>query len=261
MNPNVDIPISDHTQRYWQYEYDVAARYMIPLLERWGVTLTGHDILDVGCGEGGGLCALHDGGARCAGFDLDEQRIQAGRQVMGKRTLRLTTGSIFDSKPPFADDRFDLVVLHDVFEHLDHKEAVLRTLAGYLNPTGRIMITFPPYFSAFGAHQQHLSSPLLRLPFAHLVPGIASRLRRSAHRESPLVVEEVTKLVRLKMGLRAFERIAGEAGMGIRQRQAYLISPNHIRFGLRPVPAGPIVALPWLSEVLCSGVVYLLTPP
>lgn len=261
MNPHNLIPISDHTQRYWQYEYDVSARYMIPLLERWGVALTGHDVLDVGCGEGGGLCALHDAGASCAGFDVDEQRIQAGRQVMGNRILRLTAGSIFDSKPPFADERFDLVVLHDVFEHLDQKVTILRTLAGYLNPAGRIMITFPPYFSAFGAHQQHLVSPLLRLPFSHLVPGIASRLEKSAHRESPHIVEEVAKLMRLRMGLRAFERIAREAGMVISQRQAYLISPNHIRFGLRPVPAGPLVALPWLSEVLCSGAAYLLSPP
>jgi 2-polyprenyl-3-methyl-5-hydroxy-6-metoxy-1,4-benzoquinol methylase len=261
MNPHNDVDISDHTQRYWLYEYDVAARYMAPLLGRWGVTLTGHDVLDIGCGEGGGLCALHDAGARCAGFDIDEQRIQAGRQLKGNRTLRLTAGSIFDPRPPFADDRFDLVVLHDVFEHLDQKQAILRTLTDYLNPSGCIMITFPPYFSAFGAHQQHLSSPLLRLPFAHLVPGIVSRLTASAHRETPFVVEEVAKLMRLKMGLRAFERIAGEAGMVVRQRQGYLISPNHIRFGLRPVPAGPLVALPWLSEVLCSGVVYLLSPP
>ncbi len=76
--------------------------------------------------------------------------------------------------------------------------------------------------------------------------------------EAPHVVAEVRKLARLKMGMRQFERIAAAGGLRIEGRRAYLISPNHIRFGLRPVSAGPLARMPVIREALCTGVIYLL---
>ena len=35
-------------------------------------------------------------------------------------------------------------------------------------------------------------------------------------------------------------------------------SPNHIRFGLKPILAGPIVRVSLLNELLYTGVMYLL---
>jgi hypothetical protein len=72
------VSVSDHDRKYWQYEYDVADRFIVPLLDSWGVRPAGAAVLDVGCGEGGGLCALHDRGGSCAGFDIDESRVQSG---------------------------------------------------------------------------------------------------------------------------------------------------------------------------------------
>jgi hypothetical protein len=46
--------------------------------------------------------------------------------------------------------------------------------------------------------------------------------------------------------------------MVIHHEQAYIISPNHIRFGLRPMPAGPAARIPVLSEIICTGVAYFL---
>lgn len=78
--------------------------------------------------------------------------------------------------------------------------------------------------------------------------------------EDPSIVQEVRKLGRLRMGMRAFEQIARSSGMKVERKQAYLISPNHIRFGLRPIAAGPVAGIPLVGEVLCTGVVYLLSP-
>jgi len=41
-------------------------------------------------------------------------------------------------------------------EHLDHKPAVIARLKKYLKPGGKLLIRFPPYYSAYGGHQQHL---------------------------------------------------------------------------------------------------------
>jgi SAM-dependent methyltransferase len=250
--------LTDHTRTYWQYEYDVSARSMVPLLRGWGRALEGTTVLDVGCAEGGGLCALHDAGALCAGFDLDAPRVDAARLLAGGRAIEFAIGDMYRDPLPFAGRTFDLVTLHDVFEHLDHKLPMLRRLASCLRPDGAILITFPPYYSAYGAHQQHLRTSYARIPFFHLLPLSLSFLLPRMKNEAPHIVEEVSKLGRLKMGMRKFERLAAEAGLQIAHKQAYLISPNHIRFGLTPIPAGPVSGLPVIGELFCSGVVYLL---
>jgi 2-polyprenyl-3-methyl-5-hydroxy-6-metoxy-1,4-benzoquinol methylase len=252
--------VTEHAQRYWKYEYAVMARYLVPLLGKWGVTLHGASVLDVGCGEGGGLCAVRDTGARCDGFDLDEQRVAFARSLDQTRSIRFRTGDIHDATPPFQGEEYDLVMLHDVFEHLEDKEFVLRRLATYLTPPGKIFITFPPYYSAFGAHQQNLTTWWARLPFIHLFPTVMTRGFPSLTEEQDLFLSEARRLGRLKMGMRAFEGITRRCDMTILRKKAYLISPNHIRFGLRPLAAGPLAAVPLIGEVACTAVAYLLTP-
>jgi len=249
----------NHTQRYWQYEYDVATKYMAPLLQRWGVTLEGAHVLDVGCGEGGGLCAMYDAGADCAGFDIDEPRVEAATLLMGERKIPLATGNLYEEILPFQNNRFDIVILHDVFEHLERKDGVLQKLIGYLKPGGRLLITFPPYYSAYGAHQQLLRAPLLKIPFFHLIPFSLSMILPRVKGEEPYFVAEVQKLGRLKMGMQKFEGIVARGGLDVVGKQAYIIGPNHIRFGLKPIPAGPIANVPIIGEVVCTGVVYLLS--
>lgn len=254
------MSVSEHTTKYWQYQYDVAMGHMVPLLQAWGVRLNGADVLDVGCGSGGGTCATLDAGARCWGFDINPRLIDEARALQGSRAIHFESGNMYEQAVPFGGQKFDLVVLHDVFEHLDDKDATMQKLASYLRPGGNILITFPPYFSAYGAHQQHLRAPYAKLPFFHLLPFAMSSIIPRLKGEHPYVIEEVTKLGRLKMGMKAFEQIARHNGMTIPGKQAYIISPNHIRFGLKPIPAGPVAEIPLLGELLCTGVVYLLSP-
>jgi len=253
------MELSEQSRRYWEYEYDVASKYMIPLLEQWGARFEGGSMIDVGCGEGGGVCAMHDRGLRCSGFDIEGPRVELARALQGNRPIRWAVGNLYTNDLPFSGEEFDLVVLHDVFEHLEQKQVVLEKLKKYMKRGGLLMITFPPYFSAYGAHQQLLSAYWPKVPFFHLVPfalkGILPRLKG----ESPYVVQEIQKLGRLKMGMRKFEGIIHRGGMSIVGKQAYLIGPNHIRFGLKPIPAGPIADIPLLREVACTGVAYLLS--
>jgi SAM-dependent methyltransferase len=253
------VTVTDHDRRYWQYEYDVADRFIAPLLDSWGVRPAGAAVLDVGCGEGGGLCALHDRGGSCAGFDIEESRVQTALSLRGPRAIEFVQGDVYAAGPPFGARQFDLVTLHDVFEHLDHKPAMIARLKKYLRPGGKLLIRFPPYYSAYGGHQQHLRAWFARLPFFHLVPFSESRIIPRLKGEAPHIVAEIQKLGRLRMGMKEFERIAAEGGMRVERRQAYLISPNHIRFGLRPVRAGFLARIPLVREFACTGVIYLLS--
>ena len=158
----------------------------------------------------------------------------------------------------FLYRQFDLVLLHDVFEHLDHKQETLKTLANYLTPTGKLLITFPPFYSAFGGHQQLLKTWFARLPFVHLLPFMVSRVFPLLTKEPASFVEEIQKLTRLRMGMTKFERLVPGAGLRVEQKQGYIISPNHIRFGFTPMPSNFIAGLPVVGEMFTSGVVYLL---
>ncbi len=109
-----------HDRLYWQYGYDVAAQYLIPTLKQWDIPIEGATFLDIGCGDGGGLSAFADAGMICKDFGIESHRIDLARQLTGKRGVELTTGNIYDS-PPFAGKTFDLVLLHDVYEHLSNK--------------------------------------------------------------------------------------------------------------------------------------------
>ena len=220
----------------------------------------GASVIDVGCGEGGGLCAMYDAGAASScGFDVEMGRVEAAKHLKGDRRIFLTTGNLHEDPLPYSENLYDIVVLHDVFEHLDHKDTVMKKLAAYMKPAGRLMITFPPYYSAYGAHQQLLQTSWAKIPFFHLMPFALSKILPRLKGEPSYFVEEIQKLGRLKMGMKKFEAIASRNGLKVAGKQAYFISPNHIRFGLKPIPAGKVSEIPILGEVMCTGVVYLLS--
>lgn len=253
------VEITEHDKFYWNYEYDVVAKYRIPLLTSWGIQVEGASLLDVGCGDGGGLAAFHDAGMICKGYDVDPQRVENARQLNDGRSINLTVGSIYEHPVPFSDARYDLVILNDVFEHLERKKEVLQTLKSYLAPHGKMIITFPPYYSAFGGHQQLMKTWFVRLPFVHLIPFMVSHVFPRLRQEHRPFVEEIHKLKHLKMGIRKFRRLLPPSGLRIDKKQGYIISPNHIRFGLKPLSGNFVSEIPLFGECLTSGVVYLLS--
>jgi SAM-dependent methyltransferase len=251
---------SEHDTLYWQYEYEVTTKYLIPLLERWNVRADdSSSLLDVGCAYGGCASAFVDAGWEGKGFDIASEWVDIANSLKGNRDLELKVGSIYDNPPPFSKERFDLVVLRDVFEHLEQKERALAVLKSYLKPDGKIVMTFPPFYSSYGGHQQALRSKFAKLPFLHLVPGMATYFFPKLNGENPDVIAEIQKLCRLKMGIRKFEKLLPPAGLSIVAMQAYLISPNHTRFGLSPIGGNILARIPAVKEVLISGVIYLLS--
>ena len=229
----------DHDTRYWRYQYDVM-QYFIPRLLRCGVHVAGASVLDIGCGSGGGTCALHDAGARCFGFDNDIHNVEVALRFRQWRSMYFACWDVCQDLR-FTAPQYDLVVLHDVLEHLADKAGALKKIRGFVRPDGRVFITFPPWYSAYGGHQQRLPRLVHNLPFVHLLPGVPQLLPAD------------------RMGMRAFERLASAQGLHVLQRWAYLVSPNHIRYGMRPIPAGILGRIPLVSEVLCSGAAYLLS--
>lgn len=253
------MEITEAGRKYWQYEYDVTMKYLLPLMREWGIKVEGASVLDVGCGDGGGISAMYDAGMHCKGFDVEQPYVDLANAMSDGRKMEMFVGSIYANPIPLEGEQFDLVILHDVFEHLDKKTYVLETLKKYLKPDGKLMITFPPYYSAFGAHQQLLKTSFVRVPFFHLIPFSVSGIIMKLKNENQYYVSEIQKLADHKMGIGKFERLLNETRYSIDHKKFYLIGPNHIRFGLTPLDAGLIGTIPLLREVLVSGIVYVMS--
>ncbi|HHH28372.1 MAG TPA: methyltransferase domain-containing protein [Polyangiaceae bacterium] len=102
----------------------------------------GERILDVGCGEGATL--FHLGRPEGAvGIDASEDKIAFCREhVPGPEFMVADAEEL-----PFEDDRFDHVIVRDVFHHLPEPSQLVNEIARVLEPTGRLDVLEPCAFN------------------------------------------------------------------------------------------------------------------
>jgi SAM-dependent methyltransferase len=221
---------------YAAYQMALAARYLIPFLEVSGIVVDGASVLDVGCGDGGGTAAFAERASRAVGVDIGDFPWRDGPN------LTFIRGDILDrATASFLARDFDLVVLRDVIEHVVRKDDLVCHVKGAMRPGGHALVTFPPYYSPFGAHQQAelKESALSRVPFVHAHPRL-SHVRRS------------------RMTIDGFEELAARHDMRIVARRLYCLRPSfRLRYGL-PVLRFPASRLRGLREVCCTGAYYVV---
>jgi MoaA/NifB/PqqE/SkfB family radical SAM enzyme/2-polyprenyl-3-methyl-5-hydroxy-6-metoxy-1,4-benzoquinol methylase len=97
------------------------------------------DILDVGCAAGHMMDILsnHNPDWRVTGVEINEEAVRIGREA-GRNIIH---GAIEDVEIP--DQKFDLILLSHLIEHVTDPPSLLRKLAGLLKPGGRIVIETP----------------------------------------------------------------------------------------------------------------------
>lgn len=93
-------------------------------------------VLDVGFGRGQFLYLLQKLGARPAGYEVDPQAIEFGRQL----GFEVYSGQLTDAS---RGQPYDLITLLDLVEHPLDPLASLRIAAGMLRPGGLLMIWTP----------------------------------------------------------------------------------------------------------------------
>lgn len=129
--------------------------------------IEGRRVLDIGCGLGGKTVAMaNSGAAEVVGIDTDPEKIHWGRILAAREGLDNAFFTVQSASClAFPDQRFDLVLLTDVVEHLSDPAKALLECARMLKPGGIALVAFPPYLSPWGAH---LFSHI-RIPWAHVV--------------------------------------------------------------------------------------------
>jgi 2-polyprenyl-3-methyl-5-hydroxy-6-metoxy-1,4-benzoquinol methylase len=99
-------------------------------------------ILDVGCGNGHILEAFHSVGIskdRLYGVEMNGSQIER----LAKLGYRAFDGRIEDTVNQFAGVKFDLILLLQVIEHVEHPASMIRLLSEMLSSDGMLILETP----------------------------------------------------------------------------------------------------------------------
>ncbi len=149
-------------------------------------------VLEVGCAEGAFGELLERHGARVTGIEPD----RAAAAVAVPRVSRVVAVPLEEAIDELSSERFDLVVLSDVLEHLSDPVRDLRHLEGLLEPGGTLLFSLPN-----AAHAAVLAG-MLQGRFDHALEGIVADDHRTY------------------AGSRGWERVLSAGGFSVERLQA-----------------------------------------
>lgn len=150
--PSVEALSTIYPPTYYAYNYDeqvsgVAIRAKQWLDRRRMATIVqtlgrpAQSFLDIGCGEGRALEAMHRAGVakdRCFGLELDDDVVarlkSQGFSAMNRRV---------EDCDAIAPESLDLATMFHVIEHVDDPGAVVEQVAGWLTPGGVFALETP----------------------------------------------------------------------------------------------------------------------
>lgn len=154
MNRDAFIEIQQMQLQHWWYR----GRYKI--IDSVIRTLDLHKdakILEIGCGTGANISLLSGFGAVTA-LEIDNEARKYASQFSG---INVLNGWLPDGLDCIAGQRFDLICLFDVLEHIENDELSLNVLSNYfLNENdrkGKLLLTVPAYQWMWSKHDERFS--------------------------------------------------------------------------------------------------------
>ena len=238
---------------YWDYQYTLAKEYYIPLLKKWNFNLKNKKILDIGCGNGG-FTAAFGNSSKIVGIDIKKFQWKKIDNVEYK------SYDIF-KEPKEIDTDFDLIIMRDVIEHipLDLKMDFIQKALEFTKDNAKLLITFPPFYSPFGLHQQVLLKSFMRyIPFLSIIsPKILISVLRILN-EKAKSINDIIEMHECKMTISNFENILQQLDLNISNSKFFFCRPSHeIRYNFKTneLKHNPIK---YLKEFYVLGTVYLI---
>ena len=130
--------IKDNT--LFTLENKVMSLYFIDIFKRLNMHSGDISVVEIGCGSGGILHALKEWGVKAVkGYDIDEQRVNYGKTIVPELEVSDAMSDDFE-----IDDRFNLVMLSNIIEHLyDPQEFMARIAQKIISPDVKVVIDIP----------------------------------------------------------------------------------------------------------------------
>lgn len=123
--------------------------------------IRGKDVLDFGSGYGGKTVGykVRCGARRVCGIEPFDNMVQRSREYAAAQGV---DGVEFKTCPqaaiPYDDESFDLVLSHDVLEHVGDPRLSMREIRRVLRPGGLSFNVFPVYFGAVSHHLDYVTT-------------------------------------------------------------------------------------------------------
>lgn len=249
-------------KRYFKELAATCRKYFLPYIKRWHLVDNGTNVLEIGCGEGGNLLPFSELGCNVVGVDIASCRISEAKSFFEDCGAegQFIAEDIFNLKD--LERKFDIIICHDVFEHIDDKMRFLVNIKRYLADHGIVFMSFPAWQMPFGGHQQICRSRVLsHLPFVHILPCALYKLLINAFGEDAGCMNELISIRKTRITIERFERLSQLAELNIMDRQLWLVNPHYeVKFGFRPHRMPHILAcLPYIRDFFSTSCFYILS--
>jgi ubiquinone/menaquinone biosynthesis C-methylase UbiE len=141
-------------------------------LIRQHVALEGRRILDVGCGVGTYVTKFSEFSDQVYGVDIDEEKVEIASRHL--KNIFLAPAE----KLPFPDNTFDVILLHEVIEHVEDDRATVAEAYRCLRPGGQVIIFAPNRLYPFETHGFFVGSKFVfrLLPLINYTPDLIRNL-------------------------------------------------------------------------------------
>ena len=142
----------------------------LSLIRRY-VPLEGRRMLDIGCGVGTFVQRLAEFSPHVCGVDIDGERVRRGAQALTPPEGGGLAVAVSENLP-FQDDAFELVLLHEVLEHVRDDALTLREACRVTRPGGHVVIFCPNRLYPFETHGVFLGKRYVfgNIPLVNYLP-------------------------------------------------------------------------------------------
>lgn len=219
-------------------------------------------ILEIGCGDGGNLLPFAQMGCYSLGVDIAEGRIADARQFFENYGVRgdFIASDVFLLKE--LEGYFDVIICHDVIEHIGDKQRFLSLLSGLLSKDGLIFMSFPAWQMPFGGHQQICHNRVVcHLPFIHLLPSMMYQLLLKVAGEDDTCIKELLSIKETRCPIELFERtLKTVCTLTVSDRTLWLVNPHYeTKFGMHPRRLSRWLAgIPYVRNFFTTSCFYIL---
>ena len=222
-------------KQYFKELAQTCEKYFLPFIEHHKEIVPELNILEIGCGECGNLQPFSKRGCKVTGIDISDVRIEEAKQFFQEEDLQ----GNFLCQDIFAanfEEKFDIIIIHDVIEHVLAKKRLLTIAKNLLNSNGIIYVGFPPWQMPFGGHQQICHNKIISsLPFIHLLPEKAYRVLLEKIGINQRTITELMEIKDCKTTIEHFKRLVKEVNLTQLNEVYYFINPHYeSKFGLTP---------------------------
>ena len=246
---------------YFRELAETSKKYYVPYIQQYKAIKAGMNILEIGCGDGGNLLPFAEMGCNTTGVDIAESRIRDARAFFQEANAKGTFIASDIFKLTDLENHFDIIICHDVLEHISDKESFLIGLKRYLAEDGIVFMSFPAWQMPFGGHQQICRSKLAsHLPFVHLLPkSLYAGFLRLCN-EDRGIVNELLNIKQTKCSIEHFLKIAKRQNYKVVNQQFYFINPHYeTKFGLKPRKLSAVIsAVPYIRNFFTTSCFYVL---